>query len=254
MNNSNISTKVIAVNSSPFMKKGNTFMILEPFLNGMKEAGASVELFFSEKLNINICKGCLKCWYHESHKCVHNDDMEWLRPKFCEADIWIFATPVYVCGVTAKMKILMDRLVSVVSPTFELHDGHSRHIEEKIHKHGKDVLVSTASLYELDNFDPLVSQIKLFSKVFARKFAGAILRPHVDAIRQGKNGLVSIGDTSDIFEAAKEAGRELIRDDKISSETLKKISREILPADTYIDAFNREIVYDIEYYNKKSEK
>ncbi len=253
MNNSK-EIKVVAINSSPVMKKGNTFMILEPFLNGMSEAGASVELFFSEKLNINICKGCLKCWYHESHKCVHEDDMEWLRPKFCEADIWVFATPVYVCGITAKMKILMERLVSVASPDLELHDGHSRHTEQKIHKHGKDVLVSTASLYELDNFDPLVSQIKLFSKIAAREFAGAILRPHADAFRQGKNGLVSIGDTSDIFEAAKEAGKELIRDNKISSETLKKVSRELLPADIYIDAFNREILYEIEYHNKESEK
>jgi len=253
MNNS-IGTKVIAVNSSPAMKKGNTFMILDPFLNGMKEAGASVELFFTEKLNINICKGCLKCWYDVSHKCIHKDDMDWLLPKFCDADIWVFATPVYVCGVTAKMKILMERLVSVVDPRFEIHDGHSRHIIGKIHKHSKDVLVSTASLYEIDNFDPLVSQIKLFSKIAAREFAGALLRPHIDAVRQGKKGLVSIDDTSDIFEAAKEAGRELIRDGKFSSKSLKTVSREILPAETYIDAFNREILHEIDYYNKKSEK
>ena len=36
--------KVIAFNSSPRMDKGNTALILNPFLEGMREAGAEVEL------------------------------------------------------------------------------------------------------------------------------------------------------------------------------------------------------------------
>ena len=39
--------KVIAINSSPNMDKGNTAAILNPFLDGMKEAGAEVELYFT---------------------------------------------------------------------------------------------------------------------------------------------------------------------------------------------------------------
>ncbi|WP_332882068.1 flavodoxin family protein [Methanosarcina horonobensis] len=45
--------KVLAINSSPRMDKGNTALILNPFLEGMKEAGAEVELFYTKKLNIN---------------------------------------------------------------------------------------------------------------------------------------------------------------------------------------------------------
>ncbi len=36
--------QVLAINSSPLMDKGNTALILDPFLEGMKEAGAEVEL------------------------------------------------------------------------------------------------------------------------------------------------------------------------------------------------------------------
>jgi multimeric flavodoxin WrbA len=39
--------KVLAINSSPRMDKGNTALILNPFLEGMKEAGAEVDLFYT---------------------------------------------------------------------------------------------------------------------------------------------------------------------------------------------------------------
>ena len=42
--------KVIALNASPKMDKGNTALIITPFLEGMREAGAEVELFYTKKL------------------------------------------------------------------------------------------------------------------------------------------------------------------------------------------------------------
>jgi len=41
--------RVIAINSSPNMDKGNTALILNPFLEGLKDAGAEVELFYTKK-------------------------------------------------------------------------------------------------------------------------------------------------------------------------------------------------------------
>lgn len=46
---------VLAINGSARMEKGYTAMILTPFLEGMKEAGAQVELFYAKQLNINSC-------------------------------------------------------------------------------------------------------------------------------------------------------------------------------------------------------
>ena len=54
--------KVLAINSSPKMDKGNTAMILNPILKGMREAGAEVELFYTRKLNIKPCTGEIDCW------------------------------------------------------------------------------------------------------------------------------------------------------------------------------------------------
>jgi len=37
--------KVVAISSSPSMGKSNTSLILDPFLEGMRKAGAETELF-----------------------------------------------------------------------------------------------------------------------------------------------------------------------------------------------------------------
>ena len=58
------------------------------------------------------------------------------------------------------------------------------------------------------------------------EFAGALLRPHGPALKGMLEGGAPV---DDIFEAAKEAGRQLVKDGKMSDETLKVVSRELLP-------------------------
>ena len=43
---------VLAINGSPHMDGGNTAMILNPFLDGMRDAGANVETFYTRKMKI----------------------------------------------------------------------------------------------------------------------------------------------------------------------------------------------------------
>ena len=42
--------KAIAINGSPKMDGGNTALVLNPFLEGMKEAGAEVEVLYTSAL------------------------------------------------------------------------------------------------------------------------------------------------------------------------------------------------------------
>ena len=101
--------KVLAINSSPNMNKGNTDMLLTPFIEGMKEAGAGVELLYTKKLKINPCQGEYACVMKTPGKCFQNDDMQMLIPKLGEADIWVFASPVYWENIPGPMKNLIDR-------------------------------------------------------------------------------------------------------------------------------------------------
>ncbi len=228
--------KVLAINGSPKMERGNTALLLAPFLEGMEEAGAEVELFYTKRLKIEPCQGEFNCWFKTPGKCFQKDDMGMLLSKAGSADVWIFATPVFCDGVTGPMKNLMDRMIPMVQPFFEMSQSHCRHPRREEYKPGKIVLVSNCGLWEMDNFDPLLVHMKAFCKNTGAEFAGALLRPHGEALRvMLKTG----GSVQDIFDAAREAGRHLITGGTLPAESLNTISRELLPRDHYVEHANK---------------
>jgi multimeric flavodoxin WrbA len=228
--------KVLAVNSSPKTDKGNTALILNPFLDGMREAGAEVELFYTKKLDIKPCQGEFNCWFKSPGACFQDDDMPKLHPKFREADVWVFATPLYVDGVSGPMKNLFDRLIPIASPFIELRDDHCRHPLREGTKRGKVVLVSNCGFWERDNFDALVVHIEAVCRNISREFAGALLRPHGPAVKP----MMEMGNPpNDVFEAARDAGRQLVRHGSIEARTLEIVARDLLPRDRYLEILNR---------------
>ncbi len=217
--------KVLAINGSPHMDEGNTAMILNPFLEGMKEAGADVDLFYTRKLKIGPCNGDMSCWFVNPGTCGQKDDMQMLLPKFKEADVIVWASPVYYSGVTGPLKNLMDRQLPL-------------HMQGELgSKRQKIVLVSTCGAWEVSMFDPLLLQMKaLYSRPDGSlDFAGALLRPMAEGVKEmikaGETGLVE-----GVFRAAKEAGRQLAKEGKISEELQKEVSRELMPRDAYYKA------------------
>ena len=228
--------KVIVINASPKMDKGNTAFILAPFLDGMREAGAEIEVFFTKKMKIGPCEGDLACWFETPGRCVKRDDMDMLLPRLAGSEIWVFATPVYVDGMSGPLKNMLDRLIPLVYPFFEIRGGHCRHALREGTNPGKLVLVSTCGFWELDNFDPLLNHIKAICKNIKREFAGALLRPHSRAFKSMAESGEPVGD---IVEAARDSGRQLIRDGSISGKTLAVISRELLPLDNYLQMINQ---------------
>jgi multimeric flavodoxin WrbA len=217
--------KVLAINGSPHMDEGNTAMILNPFLDGMKEAGANVDLFYTRKLNIGPCNGDMSCWFKNPGKCGQDDDMQMLLPKLKEADVVVWASPVYYAGITGSLKNLMDRQL----PLFMQENAGSK--KQKI------VLVSTCGAWELSMFDPLLAQMNaLYSMPEANsEFVGALLRPMADGMKE----MIKAGETrlvDEVIQAAKEAGRQLVKDGRISEDIQKKVSKELMPRDAYYKA------------------
>lgn len=217
--------KVLAVNGSPRMDEGNTAVILNPFLEGMKEAGADVEVFYTRRMSIGPCNGDMSCWFVNPGTCGQKDDVQMLLPKFKEADVIVWASPVYYSGVTGPLKNLMDRQLPL-------------HVQGELgSKKRKIVLVSSCGAWELSMFDPLLIQMKaLYSRPDgSNDFAGALLRPMAEGMRE----MMKAGETAlveGIFRAAREAGRQLVREGRISEELQKEVSRELMPRDAYYKA------------------
>lgn len=227
--------KVLAFNSSPKMDKGNTALILDPFLEGMKDAGAEVELFYNSQLNISPCQGELHCWLKAPGECFQQDDMQMIHPKLRETDVLVLATPVYAWGVSGPMKILMDRLIPMVEPWVELRDGHSTHPLRDRTRSLKLALVSTCGFWEVDNFEPLLVQMRMLCNTIGFEFAAALLRPAAPIF----TAMLARGmQVDDIIEAAREAGRQVARGGIVPQELLEVISRELMDRETYTDMMN----------------
>ncbi len=230
--------KVLAINGSPHAEKGNTALILGPFLDGMKQAGAEVDLFYTKKMKINPCLGEYNCWLKTPGVCVQKDDMQRLIPKLMEADVLVLATPLYVDGMTGPMKNFLDRAIPIGDPVIEIRGGRCRHPARKEIKDGKLVLVSNCGFWEIDNFDPLIVHMQAVSKNLGREFSGALLRPHGPALRAMMSQEMPV---NDVLDAARDAGRQLAKDGRMNPDTLKIVSRDLLPQQMYANIANERL-------------
>jgi putative NADPH-quinone reductase len=233
----NLKLKVLVFNSSPRKEKGNTALILNPFIEGMREAGADVDLYYNYDLKIKPCRGCFNCWLKTPGICSQMDDMQWLIPKMRDADVLVYATPLYSYGMNGQMKNLIDRMIVLAEPFMEVVKGRSRHIAGDGEKLRKIVLVSNCGLWGIDNFDPLVVHVKKLCQDPPMEYAGALLRPHGEALRAMLDMGAPVGD---IIDTAREAGKQLIVKGKMSQPTLDVISRDLLPVEVYVKMANEQ--------------
>lgn len=230
-----IMVKVVALNASPRMDHSNTSLILNPFLDGLKAEGADVELHYVRHLRIQPCLGDFACMSKTPGQCVQRDEMATLLPAIQRADIVVFATPLYVDGMTGPLKNLIDRLIPLLEPLFELRDGCCRHPPRLHHSHAKVVLVSNCGFWERAHFDPLIRHLQAICVNYSWTYAGALLRPHGPVLKEMLNHGAPV---HDVVEAAKTAGHELARDGKMQAATLNAVSCDLLPRDAYIDYIN----------------
>ena len=105
--------KILGISCSP-RKKGNTVSLLEETLRGAAEHGADVELFSVSGKNIRGCDGCYACF--TKGECHIQDDMQPLYEKLIGADGIVFGTPIYMYGMTAQAKAIIDRTFALNKP------------------------------------------------------------------------------------------------------------------------------------------
>ena len=97
---------VLIVSSSP-RKNGNSETLADVFAKGAREAGHSVETVRLREKQLGFCKGCLACL--KLGHCVIQDDAVEIAAKMHDADVLVFATPVYYYSVSGQLKTMLDR-------------------------------------------------------------------------------------------------------------------------------------------------
>ena len=98
--------KVYSLSSSP-RKGGNSETLASAFAKGAQEAGNQVETVYLREKQYGFCKGCLAC--QKLGHCVIKDDAVEIAAKMHDADVLVFATPVYYYSVSGQLKTMLDR-------------------------------------------------------------------------------------------------------------------------------------------------
>lgn len=98
--------KILVLESSP-NRHGSSNMLAAEFIRGAKEAGHRVQVVDVAHADIHPCSGCVACGYEGP--CAQKDDMEQIRADILTSDMLVFVTPLYYYGMSAQLKILVDR-------------------------------------------------------------------------------------------------------------------------------------------------
>ena len=99
--------KVLIINGSP-RANGNTSVALEEMKKIFDAEGIETETVQVGNKNVRGCVACGRCV--ELGKCVFDDIVNELAPKFEEADGLVVASPVYYASANATLIAVLDRL------------------------------------------------------------------------------------------------------------------------------------------------
>lgn len=91
--------------------KGNTAQLIGSFVRGAEEAGHQVEVVSLLKHEVKGCLGCNACRYGKP--CVQKDSFNELVPKIKEADLLVFASPLYFWTISSRIKAFIERLYCI---------------------------------------------------------------------------------------------------------------------------------------------
>ena len=223
--------KVVVVNGSPHIHKGNTGFVLEHFIKGLKDGGASVEILYPSKLDIKPCLGNLSCWDETKGECIIQDDMQTIYPLLKDADVLIFASPVYV-PQPGMMQIFLNRLCPLFNPVLSFIDGRTRikyHDDVKI---SKILAILTSGWWEIENLSLLLKIFEEYAAITKTEFSGAVLRPHAYLLKKDTELNQAILSKLEIL------GKDFILNGSLNQADLQFISQPLSSEEEYRQNWN----------------
>lgn len=174
--------KNILIISTSLRKGGNSETLAMSFAEGVKTNRNNVEIMSLRDKTINFCRGCLSC--QKTQKCVINDDANEISNKMLNADIIVFATPIYYYEMSGQMKTLLDRANPLYTTDYKFREIY---------------LLSSAAETEDTAMDRAITGLEGWIECFEKaKLKGALLA----------KGVTNIGDieNNEILKKAYEMG------------------------------------------------
>jgi multimeric flavodoxin WrbA len=149
--------KALVLEGSP--RRGNTATVVDWIAAGMGR-GVAVERVRLADLNVQACVECFTCTKSKKAAgCAQEDDMLDLYDKMIDADLVVWASPIFCWGVTAQTKTVLDRC-------FALLTG------EDLLKGSRWAVVLTAGGDHYDGADLAVQMFRRLARYAGVKYVG----------------------------------------------------------------------------------
>lgn len=112
--------KKVVILSTSLRKNSNSHALAESFAKGAKDAGNDVEIISLIGKQIGFCKGCFAC--QKIGHCVIKDDAIEIEQQVLNADVIVWATPIYYYEMSGQMKVVIDRLNPLFPKDYKFRD------------------------------------------------------------------------------------------------------------------------------------
>ncbi|MBK5093319.1 MAG: flavodoxin family protein [Actinobacteria bacterium] len=235
--------RVLAINGSPRAGEGMTDIAVKRFLAGAESTGASTEVIYPAKMKIAPCQGCLNCWFKTPGVCRHRDDMQSLAERMGKADLVVFASPVYVDGMTSQMKKMFDRLVSFAEPFF-MFEGKRTYHPGRVSRPVRSVVISVCGFPEREHFQAISLHFKRIFQNMHAELLGEFYFPASSIFVSNPPVVASQ------FEALERAGREAVENGQISAETIEAANRDYVEDPGAFGEQINELFHNLRRYYK----
>ena len=187
--------KILFISGSP-RQGSNTRIVMRRALEAARAAGAETAEIDAAKLGHRVagCSGCLGCKRSGEFRCVIGDEVAQTVERLPEYDVVVFATPLYWLSWPAQLKILIDRMYSLIR--FD-REGITSPLK------GKTLaLIATGGGGNAGNLELLEEQFLCITKIIGARFKSLCLS-------QVPGGEGALAEDREALARAAEFGREL---------------------------------------------
>ena len=180
-----MSKKVLVLSTSP-RKDGNSEILADAFMKGANEAGHETKKVVLYDKKLEFCRGCLAC--QTTEKCVIHDDAKRIVAQMKQADVLVFATPIYFYEMSGQMKTLLDRTNPLFPTEYAFRDIY---------------LLATSADEEQTSMDGAVKGLEGWVSCFEKAHLAGVVRG------TGADKKREIEEHLEILSAAYEMGRNV---------------------------------------------
>lgn len=174
---------------------GNSRLLLQGALDGVRETGITAEEVVLADLNILPCIECGGC--DETGECILEDDMDYLYQKIEEASGLVLASPIFFGHLPAQAKAAIDRFQAWWVARYILKKPH-------FEKRRPGALIVVGGMNRPDYFECIKKTVKAFFATSGFELSFELYGSQIDE----KGAVLK---RKEILEHAFEIGRQLGR-------------------------------------------